>query len=313
VFSVVIPVYNGARFVGAAIESVLRQTHAPSDIIVIDDGSTDGTADIVQAFGRSVALIRSRHQGVSAARELGGAQALGDYVAYLDADDTWESEKLESFSQAIVNSDSPGFLISDFLRRDFETGTRLSTNTELSPSIRCHGQLNAGGSRWLTPDEAFSLVVSGYPIYPSAMVVSKAALATSGGWSSQFTRAQDFDIALRLAASFGLTYLDSCLSIVNSHSAHGPAYEYISRQLEWDLKVLRHHTTSRVFSAQRVALIQRYIVRRLLHRGDLARKFGEPLEALRWYAAAMLEPRGAAYALAWSAGVARKTLGLDKP
>jgi glycosyltransferase involved in cell wall biosynthesis len=93
--SVVIPVYNGERFLKQAIDSVLRQTYSPVECIVVDDGSTDGSRSVAEAYGPAVRLVAQDNSGVSAARNEGAAQARGEFVAFLDADDVWLPHKLE--------------------------------------------------------------------------------------------------------------------------------------------------------------------------------------------------------------------------
>ena len=94
--SVIIPVRNGALYIASAIESVLEQTEPPAELLVIDDGSKDETADIVsQFFNRGVRLIQQPPGGAAAARNAGVKLARQQLLAFLDADDLWTSTKLE--------------------------------------------------------------------------------------------------------------------------------------------------------------------------------------------------------------------------
>ena len=97
--SVVIPLYNGERFIAQAIESALGQTWPRTEVIVVDDGSTDGGAEI--ASGYPVKLIRQENRGVGVARNRGYAEAGGDPITFLDQDDRFLPEKLERQLQAL--------------------------------------------------------------------------------------------------------------------------------------------------------------------------------------------------------------------
>ena len=92
--SVVIPAYNAAKFIRQAIANVLEQTLLPLEIIVVDDGSIDDTAKIAESF--AVRLVQQENMGVSAARNRGIREAKGEFIAFLDADDLWTKDKLET-------------------------------------------------------------------------------------------------------------------------------------------------------------------------------------------------------------------------
>jgi glycosyltransferase involved in cell wall biosynthesis len=93
--STVIPVCNGERFLTEAVESAFRQTPAPFELIVVDDGSTDGTAGVCRSLGERVRYVSQENAGPSTARNRGLEMARGDFIAFLDADDLWPAEKFE--------------------------------------------------------------------------------------------------------------------------------------------------------------------------------------------------------------------------
>ncbi|HPJ72556.1 MAG TPA: glycosyltransferase [bacterium] len=94
--SAVIPCYNAARFLPRAIESVLTQTYRPVEVLLIDDGSTDGTAACADAYQETVRYYRQENRGAAAARNLGISLARGEFIAFLDADDVWYPSKIEA-------------------------------------------------------------------------------------------------------------------------------------------------------------------------------------------------------------------------
>ena len=93
--SCIIPVFNGERYLGEALDSILAQTYRPIEIIVIDDGSTDGTGELVAQYGDRIRYFRQNNEGAPTARNAGLSAARGAFVAFLDSDDLWHPEKLE--------------------------------------------------------------------------------------------------------------------------------------------------------------------------------------------------------------------------
>jgi glycosyltransferase involved in cell wall biosynthesis len=103
---VIIPVHNGERYLAEAIQSALAQTLPPAEIIVIDDGSTDGSTAIAQSFGPPVRVLTQPNLGPAAARNLGVQHATGEPLAFLDGDDLWLPEKLAYQAQFLVDNPS---------------------------------------------------------------------------------------------------------------------------------------------------------------------------------------------------------------
>jgi glycosyltransferase involved in cell wall biosynthesis len=104
--SAIIPAYNAERYLADAIESVLAQEVADLEVIVVDDGSTDGTASVAERYAPAVAVRRQPNAGVGAARNHGLAVARGDYISFHDADDVWTDGKLAAQLDALVGDPS---------------------------------------------------------------------------------------------------------------------------------------------------------------------------------------------------------------
>lgn len=124
--SVVVPFFDNASYVVEAVESALAQTYRPVEIVLVDDGSTDGGWEAVQAYSGRATLIRQDNQGAGPARNTGLAAARGELIAFLDADDLWEPRKLER--QVAVLRDDPALdvvctMVREFLSPELDPAT----------------------------------------------------------------------------------------------------------------------------------------------------------------------------------------------
>lgn len=109
--SCVVPVYNGAEFLAAALDSILAQSLPPTEIIVIDDGSTDTTSGVANAYSKHVTYHRQANAGPASARNRGIGLATGDFISFLDADDLWHPSKLERQMRALESNPTAGMCI----------------------------------------------------------------------------------------------------------------------------------------------------------------------------------------------------------
>lgn len=296
--AVVIPAFNAAATIERALASVLAQTRRPDEIIVSDDGSDDHTAALAAEFSPAVTVVSSGHGGAAAARNTGGAAASSRYIAYLDADDTWEPNKLEVFASVAEALCWPSFIFSDFRRYVDDTGCFMPlSNTEIFSWIEQWPgeEVSVDGRRVrrFAPEAAVEALLRGYPIWPSTEFVDRALVEEVGGWNPQFTRCQDFDIALRMVFTAGMVYIADSLTLIHVDSDHGNSVDWTSRQLEWDIRVLRYHAgPGDFFPAEQRRLIRTCIGKRTVYRGDFSRKHGRIREALRWYLRALTTPGG---------------------
>src|SRR4051795_5122495 len=109
--AVVIPVYNGERFLRDAIESVLAQSLPAAEVVVVDDGSSDRSAAVAEGFGPPVRVLRKPHRGVSAARNVGVEHSRSDLIAFLDADDRMKPDRLERQAAALAEAPAPAIAL----------------------------------------------------------------------------------------------------------------------------------------------------------------------------------------------------------
>ena len=108
--SVVIPTYNYGHFVAEAVESALKQTYPNLEVIVVDDGSNDDTAERLRQFGNQIIYIYQQNKGLSSARNAGIRRATGEWVAFLDADDVWHAEKIAKQLAAVGGDHDIGLI-----------------------------------------------------------------------------------------------------------------------------------------------------------------------------------------------------------
>src|SRR5579872_1363742 len=112
--SVVIPLYNGARYIAETLDSILAQTVRPAEIIVVNDGSTDNSASIVEQYGNPVTLMTVKNGGASAARNIGASRATTNWIALCDGDDLWLPTKLEKQLRLATESPDIHCVITDY-------------------------------------------------------------------------------------------------------------------------------------------------------------------------------------------------------
>lgn len=183
--TVVIPAYNAAWCVGRAIDSVLAQSWSDYELIVIDDGSTDGTAEVLAAYGSRLRVVRQANAGLSAARNAGITAAAGEWVAFLDADDWWLPEKLAAQMALIAREPDIGFC-STSARIVSPDGEHL----ELWSDGGLHGNILA---------DLFG-ANAGVAGSGSAVLARRDLLTRCGGFDTTLRSVEDIDMWMRLAA-----------------------------------------------------------------------------------------------------------------
>src|SRR5262245_386019 len=182
--SVVIPAYNAARWLAAAVESCLTQSFQALEIIVVDDGSSDATKSLVAQWDAPVRVVRMDHRGSSAARNVGTALARGEFVQYLDADDYLLPDKIAR-QIACLESSGAEVVYGDWRYRfEFPGGWHL-----LSPIVR-PGQLQ----------DPLPACIRNWWAGLGAFLFRRQVVMRAGGWDEDIDVLDDRDLCLRLAA-----------------------------------------------------------------------------------------------------------------
>ena len=193
--SVVIPTHDRRDFLLEAIESVQGQTYKSHEIIVVDDGSTDGTGQTIRERAPGVRVIRQPHRGVSAARNRGIREARGDYIAFLDSDDLWLPRKLEMEMEVFL--ENPDALVCHTDEIWIRRGVRVNPMNK---------HKKYGG--WIYPRCLPLCIIS-----PSAVILKREVFEVVGLFDETLPACEDYDLWLRVTARFPVHYVEKPLIV----------------------------------------------------------------------------------------------------
>ncbi len=204
--SVVVPAYNYGRYLGEAIDSVLAQTHRHFELIVVDDGSSDNTREIVTAYtDPRVRYVWQQNQGLSAARNTGIREARFDFVAFLDADDLWRPNHLaEAMAEFARRSPECALVASNSQRMD-QHGVEMATRF---PDWQ--------GTQIIDASE----IVIRTRFMPSTAVVRRAAFDRCGGFDNSLRSSEDREMWMRIAAQYEVACRNEATVLVRKHTAN---------------------------------------------------------------------------------------------
>jgi glycosyltransferase involved in cell wall biosynthesis len=269
--SVLIPTYNRRDYVVAAIESVLAQDFTDHEVIVVDDGSTDGTVDLLQPYANTIRVIRTSNQGPALARNVGMQAARGDYIAYLDSDDLYYPCKLGLQTALLDARPDIGMVYTEFsgfsddgfwdefhLRRyhasAYERGGREYQQifTEHWPlkEVLTAGRL-AGLEQWsyrtVYAGNIYEQYLFNTVVFTNSMMFRRSLLARIGLQQKRFGMFHDLEFALRLCRDAPAAFIDVPTYKLRYHAGQisttrRPTGGKIAIRIQRDLlRVARHH------------------------------------------------------------------------
>lgn len=268
--SIIIPAYNYAHYLPYAIDSALNQTYFPIEVIVVDDGSTDNTAEIVASYGNKVKYVYQKNAGLSAARNTGIREAKYDYLVFLDADDTLEPTMVESAMKQFAGLPSD-FGIVACLSKYIDSEGNLIKQTDFY--YHPCGEITVQDILLMTR------------FAPSSVVVKKSAFETCGYFDTSLRSSEDRDMWIRIGQKFKIYLTADTLVNIRKHTSNmssNPSRmrDNMARVIKkaWDSRILAHYkfwTWMQILSIHRfqVSLIYLGIGQRLNAINELVLSF----------------------------------------
>ena len=271
--SVILPVYNGEKTIGETITSVLNQTWQDFELIIINDGSEDGTLEIIDSIkDPRIKVFSYPNAGPNPSRNRGIAQAKGECIAFIDADDLWKPDKLSSQLQA--------------LQTNSQAAVAYSWTDYIDESSQF---LRRGSHTKLTGDVFENLLLINFLETGSNPLIRQEALATVGGFDETLTHGEDWDMWLRLAAKYEFVVVPSsqvlyrvyahsnsskifqleagCLQVINRAFSQAPeSLQYLKRFSQGNLyKYLTSKALAKPLARQRSLAAARFIWQAVRH------------------------------------------------
>lgn len=209
--SVIIPSYNSEKFVSTTLNSVLNQTFRDIEVIVVDDGSTDRSPEIVRSYGSPVQLISQRNSGVSTARNLGIARSSGEFVCFVDSDDFWFKDKIATQVQMFKTHPNVGAVYSNFIKWQSDENDSFPTPESFSLEGALD-EIDQEYSGWI-----YHLFLLDCWMLTSTSMFRKKVFEKCGDFDSTLPCGEDWDLWIRIAREYPMIKLQRPTTLYRQH------------------------------------------------------------------------------------------------
>ena len=260
--SVVIPTYNRAGLLPLTLNAVLGQSHAPAEVIVVDDGSTDASEAVVKQFAGRARYYRIDNSGEFVARNFGVAQSHCEWIAFCDSDDLWHPDKLHW--HAVLHRACPELVysFSDFvIISDGVWGNQQKFDVAPAGYWEA-GRTVVAEDCWVMRESLYERLIAYQPIFPSSVFIGRGFFDRLGGWYTQFDRKRivDFEFHLRCVAEPPIGAIHRPLVGIRKHTSN--ISNNIINMLQGEIDVLNYILQNHEHAPQYRDTILRSISRR---------------------------------------------------
>jgi glycosyltransferase involved in cell wall biosynthesis len=244
--SVIIPAFNSEKYISQAIESVLNQTYQNFELIIVNDGSTDRTEEIIQNYLNGHLYIYQKNKGVAAARNTGISASKGEYIAFLDSDDIWLPKKLELQVHYLTMHLDTDLVYADY--STFNDRGILEENLTLARQLpRPCGYI-------------FHTLLFKCFFQTSTVMIRRNVLDKVGMFDEQFFVGEDYDLWLRISAEHRIGYLPEVVAKYRQHSPSITARD-LPTYKPWEIKVIEK--ALKMFPQEKTKIFSRKLKKRL--------------------------------------------------
>lgn len=229
VVSVIIPTFNAGKYITQTIESVLAQSLAGIEVLIIDDESSDNTVAIVESFGGPVRLIQQNNAGVCVARNRGITEATGEFICFMDHDDYWFPEKLELQVNAMRNGANVGVVYTEFIRWNEDGSGRFPEPATTRPNMST-AEIDQDYSGWIY----HKLLIDCW-VLTSTSMIRRAVFDRCGVFDTSLPFSEDWDLWLRISRHFQFLKLRQATTLYRQHPTQGSR---VARPIDYRTRLL---------------------------------------------------------------------------
>jgi len=212
--STIIPTYNRAKLLKRALDSVLSQDWPNQEVIVVDDGSTDNTAEVLAAYGDRIKLVKQENAGPSAARNVGIEMARGEWIAFMDSDDEWLPNKLTMQMRYALKHPRYAMIYCDM-------------SEVVDGQLVYQSYLKNGNYSHVGQGQIYKNLLHEYFIFTPTVLVKKEVFLDVGYFDTSMRLAEDRELWLRIAYRWQIGFLDHVLVLRHRHSENLTANRYL--------------------------------------------------------------------------------------